>query len=411
MIETSTIRADFPILGRLVNGKPIVYLDSAATSQKPQVVIEALEDYYRRYNANIHRGIYSIAEEATAAYEQARGKVARFIGAPDPAEVIFTRNTTEAINLVAYAWGRAHVGPGDEIVLTEMEHHSNLVPWILLTEQAGAALKHIPFDGDGRLDMEVAERLITDRTKLVGVVHVSNVLGTINPVAQIADLAHARGALVLVDGAQSVPHLSVKVPDLGCDFLAFSSHKMLGPTGVGALWARREILEAMPPFLGGGEMIAQVHLDRATYNEIPWKFEAGTPNIADAITWGTAIGYLEGVGMPIIREHEIEITEYAIERLTEAPDLQLYGPRDARSKGGVVAFNLDDVHSHDVAAVLDADGVCVRVGHHCCQPMMRKLNVAGTVRASFYLYNSREDIDQLVNGLGRVREIFGSGRA
>jgi len=409
--EIAAIREDFPIFQRFVHGKPLVYLDSAATSQKPKDVIQALESYYRSYNANIHRGIYSIAEEATQAYESARAKVARFIGAADSATVVFTRNTTEAINLVAYAWGQANIGAGDEIVLTEMEHHSNLIPWLLLAERTGAVLKHIPFGPDGFLDMDAARGLITDRTKLVGVVHMSNVLGTINPVREIAAMAHEHGALMLVDGAQSVPHLGVTVDDLDCDFLAFSAHKMLGPTGVGALWARRKILEAMPPFLGGGEMIAQVYLDRATYNDLPWKFEAGTPNVADAIAWGTAIDYLERVGMPSIRQHEIELTEYALERLGEEPDVDLYGPRDVRKKGGVVAFNLGDIHAHDVAAILDAEGVCIRVGHHCCQPLMRKLDIAGSARASFYLYNTRDDVDRLVSSLDRVRDVFGTNRA
>jgi len=408
-LDVNTIRRDFPILERLVNGKPLVYLDSAATSQKPQVVLDAIEDYYQRFNANIHRGIYTIAEEATAAYELSRRKVAQFINARETAEVIFTRNTTEAINLLAYTWGRNNVGPDDEIVLTEMEHHSNLIPWILLREQTGVTLKHIPFDDHGLLDMDAARQMITPRTKLLSMVHASNVLGTVNPVAELADLAHEQGALVLVDGAQSVPHFGVDVQKLHCDFLAFSAHKMLGPTGVGALWGRRELLESLPPFLGGGEMISQVYLDHATYNEIPWKYEAGTPNIADAIAWGSAIDYLTDVGMTAIREHEIELTEYALERLSEETDVKLYGPMDARVRGGVVAFNLGEVHSHDVAAVLDADGIAIRVGHHCCQPLMRKLDIAGTGRASFYLYNNEEDVDKLVDGLVKVREIFGNG--
>ncbi len=401
-------KADFPILQREVNGRPLVYLDSAATSQKPRVVLDALDEYYQRYNANVHRGIYRLAEEATAGYEGARKKVAQFIGAHEPAEVVFVRNTTEAINLVAYTWGRTNIKAGDEIVLTEMEHHSNLIPWIMLAEQTGAVLRHIPFSIEtGELDFDAARKLINPRTKLLSLVHMSNVLGTINPVAELADLAHAQGARVLVDGAQSVPHLGVQVADLHCDFLAFSAHKMMGPTGIGALWAPRDVLEAMPPFLGGGEMIAQVFLDRATYNEIPWKFEAGTPNIADAIGWGVAIDYLAGVGMEQVRAHEIELTEYAIERLSEEPDVTLFGPREARKKGGVVAFNVGDVHSHDVAAVLDNEGVCIRVGHHCCQPLMRKLDIAGTARASFYLYNDTEDIDRLVAALASVRRIFG----
>jgi cysteine desulfurase/selenocysteine lyase len=409
--DGAAIRRDFPIFERTVNGKALVYLDSAATSQKPEPVLTALDDYYRRYNANIHRGIYTIAEEATAAYEGARRKVADFIGAPDTGEVIFTRNTTESINLVAYSWARANVKQGDEIVLTEMEHHSNIIPWILLAEETGAVLKHIPFGDDGMLDLEAARSLITARAKLVSIVHASNVLGTINPVAQIADLAHAQGALVLIDGAQSVPHLGVKLEDLHCDFLAFSSHKMLGPTGVGVLWGRRAVLESMRPFLGGGEMIAQVWLDHATYNELPWKFEAGTSNIADAIAFGVAVDYLQAVGMANVRRHEIELTEYALERLGEETDVTLYGPRDARDRSGVVAFNLGEVHSHDVAAVLDADAICIRVGHHCCQPMMRKLGIPGSARASFYLYNTQDDIDRLVGALDRVRGIFGNGGA
>jgi cysteine desulfurase/selenocysteine lyase len=407
MIETRTIRDDFPVFQRLVNGHPLVYLDSAATTQKPTVVMDALTDYYSRYNANIHRGIYTIAEEATAAYEATRQKLADFIGAREPAEVIFTRNTTEAINLVAYSWGMANLKAGDEVVLTEMEHHSNLIPWLILKERTGAVIRHIPFDSDGYLDLDAARGLITDRTRLVSAVHMSNVLGTINPVTELAREAHAHGALMLVDGAQSVPHLGVDVGTLDCDFLAFSAHKMLGPTGVGALWARREILEAMPPFLGGGEMISHVYLDRFTTNEVPWKFEAGTPNIADAIVWGTALDYLANVGMANVRQHEIELTEYALERLGEESDLTIYGPNDPERKGGVVAFNLGDLHSHDIAQVLDTRGICVRVGHHCCQPLMRKLDIAGSARASFYVYNTREDIDRLVDGLEHVRGIFG----
>jgi cysteine desulfurase/selenocysteine lyase len=409
--DAAAIRQDFPIFERTVNGKPLVYLDSAATSQKPEAVLNALDDYYRRYNANIHRGIYTIAEEATAAYEGARSKVADFLGTTDTGEVIFTRNTTESINLVAYSWARKNLREGDEIVLTEMEHHSNLIPWILLSEQTGAVLRHIPFDDEGELDLEAARRLIGPRTKLVSIVHASNVLGTINPVADIADMGHAQGALVLIDGAQSVPHLGVKLDELHCDFLAFSSHKMLGPTGVGVLWGRRDVLEDMPPFLGGGEMIGQVWLDHATYNELPWKFEAGTSNIADAIAFGVAVDYLQAVGMENVRRHEVELTEYALERLGEEPDVTLFGPRDARARGGVVAFNLGDVHSHDVAAVLDAEAICIRVGHHCCQPMMRKLGIPGSARASFYVYNTRDDVDRLVGGLARVRAIFGNGGA
>jgi|SRR5579871_5371438 len=411
MIDTHAIRSDFPIFERLVHGRPLVYLDSAATSQKPRVVIDALDDYYRRYNANIHRGIYTLAEEATQAYEGTRKKVAEFIGASEAAEVVFTRNTTESINLVAYTWAQQNVHSGDEILLTEMEHHSNLIPWILLAQRSGAVLRYIPFDGEGYLDLDAAQRLISDRTKLVSIVHMSNVLGTINPVARIASWAHAQGAYVHVDAAQSVPHLGVNVDELGCDFLAFSSHKMLGPTGVGVLWARREVLEAMPPFMGGGEMISQVFPDRATWNEIPWKFEAGTPNIADVVAFGAAVDYLMNLGMPLVRAHEVELTEYAIERLAEEPDVHMYGPRDPENKGGVVAFNLADLHSHDVASVVDTDGVCIRVGHHCCQPLMRKLEIPGSARASFYVYNTHEDIDRLVEALDHVRQVFGLARA
>ena len=406
-MDFAALRADFPILNRQVHGKPLVYLDNAATSQKPRQVIQALVDYYEGYNANIHRGVHALAEEATERYEAVRRKTARFIGADRPECVVFTRNTTESINLVAYTWGRQQIGPGDEIVLTEMEHHSNIVPWQLLAQEKGARLRYAEIRADGTLDLDQVAGLIGPRTRLVTLTHMSNVLGTINPVGEIARLARAQGAVVLVDGAQSVPHLPVSVGELDCDFLAFSSHKMLGPTGVGVLWGRRELLESMPPFLGGGEMIATVTRERTTFNELPWKFEAGTPNIADVIGFGAALDYLEQVGMERVREHERELVAYALEALGDQPDVTIYGPRDPARRGGVVAFSVGDVHPHDLGAVLDYEGVAVRAGHHCCQVLMQKLDLPGTARASFYLYNTQEEVDMLVRSLDRVRQVFG----
>ncbi|MDR5696045.1 MAG: cysteine desulfurase [Armatimonadota bacterium] len=401
-----TVREDFPIFRRRVHGKPLVYLDSAATSQKPRQVIEALVRYYEEYNANVHRGIYTLAEEATAKYEEARRKVATFIHARRPEEVIFTRSTTEAINLVAYAWGLHYLREGDEILLTEMEHHSNLVPWQIVASLKGASLRFLSFDEEGYLVLDDLERVLTERTKVVAVSHQSNVLGTINPVDEIVKRAHDVGAIVVVDGAQSVPHMPVDVQKLGCDFLAFSGHKMCGPTGIGALYGRYELLEAMPPFHGGGEMIQLVQLHTSTYKDPPWKFEAGTPNIADAIAWGVAIDYLCEVGMEAIRTHEKELVQYALNRLQEMAEVKVYGPRDVERRGSALAFNVADVHPHDVAQVLDQEGICIRAGHHCTQPLHRRLGVAATARASFYLYNTEEDIDQLVAGLQRVRELF-----
>jgi cysteine desulfurase/selenocysteine lyase len=401
------VRRDFPLLQRSVDGKPLVYLDSAATSQKPRVVLEALQRYYEEYNANVHRGLYRIAERATLAYEEARAKVAAFIGA-SPEELIFTRGTTEAINLVAYSYGDAFVRPGDEILVTEMEHHSNLVPWQLLAQRRGARLRFVRVrPEDGTLDLDSLDRCLTERTRVVAVTHQSNVVGTINPVRDIAERAHAVGAVVLVDGAQSVPHMPVRVQDLGCDFLAFSGHKMCGPTGIGALWGRRELLEAMPPFHGGGEMIERVELETSTYKDPPHRFEAGTPNIADAIALGVAVDYLQAVGMDAVRAHEKALVRYALAQLAEVKGLRLYGPRAPELRGGAVAFSLEGVHPHDVAQVLDGEGVCVRAGHHCAQPLHRALGVAATARASVYLYNTPEDIDALVRGLERVRAFFG----
>jgi cysteine desulfurase/selenocysteine lyase len=401
-----SVRGDFPLLKQRMNGKPLIYLDSASTSQKPHVVIEALRRYYEEYNANIHRGIYRIAEEATMRYEEARAKVARFINARRPEEVVFTRGTTESINLVAYAWGRANIRQGDEILLTEMEHHSNIVPWQLLAAEKGARLRYLPFDGQGRLAVEELDTLLTERTKLVAVTHQSNVLGTINPVKEIARRAHAIGALVLVDGAQSVPHIPVDVQDLGCDFLAFSRHKMCGPTGAGALWARYELLEAMPPFHGGGEMIMLVQLHETTYKDPPHKFEAGTVNIADSIVLGTAIDYLEGLGMEAIRHHERQLATYALGQLREVEGVRTFGLEDTEQRGGAIALDLAGIHPHDVAQVLDQEGIAVRAGHHCAQPLHRRLGLAASVRASLYLYNTPEDIDALVQGLGVARRLF-----
>ncbi len=403
----ATIRDDFPILRQRVNGKPLVYLDSASTSQKPRQVIEAVVRYYEEYNANIHRGVYSIAERATAEYEAARAKVARFLGAAEPAEIVFTRNITEALNLVAYAWGRRHIGPGDEILLTEMEHHSDLVPWQLLAQERGARLRHIPFDDQGRLILAGLDRLITARTKIVSVVHVSNTFGTVNPVAEIARAAHARGALVVVDGAQSAPHRRVDVRGLGADFYGFTGHKMLAPMGTGGLWARRALLEEMDPFLGGGEMISDVWLDRATWNEVPWKFEAGTQDVGGAIGLGAAVDYLERLGMEAVEAHEREITAYALRRLREAeiPGLTVLGP-GIDNRGGVVSFVIDGVHPHDISQVLDTEGICVRAGHHCTKPLHRKLGLGASVRASFYVYTIKEEIDILARALLKTRELF-----
>ncbi len=401
----AAIREDFPILRQRVNGKPLVYLDSASTSQKPRQVIESLVRYYEEYNANIHRGVYSIAERATAEYEAARAKVARFLGAAGPEEIVFTRNITEAINLVAYAWGRRHVGPGDEILTTEMEHHSDLVPWQLLAQERGARLRHIPFDDQGRLILDGLDRLITERTKIVAVVHVSNTFGTVNPVAEIARHAHAQRARVLVDGAQSAPHRPVNVRELGVDFFGFTGHKMLAPMGTGGLWARRDLLEEMDPFEGGGEMISDVWLDHATWNEVPWKFEAGTMNVGGSIALGVAVDYLEKIGMDAVAAHEREITAYAMERLREIPGLHIMGP-GVEDRGGVVAFWMDGLHPHDVAQVLDTEGVCVRASHHCTKPLHRKLGISASVRASFYVYTVKEEIDVLCRALLRTRDLF-----
>jgi len=399
-------RKDFPILDREVKpGIPLIYLDSAATSQKPAVVIDTMDQYYRLTNANIHRGVHTLAEEATAMYESSREKVAKFIHAPRTREVIFTRNTTESINLVAYTWGRKFLNAGDLVILTEMEHHSNLVPWQMLAAEKGIRLEFIRVDDQGELDQESYRRLLEQHPKLVSFTQVSNVLGTINPVKVMTAQAHEVGAVVLVDGAQSAPHMKVDMQDLGVDFFAFSAHKMLGPTAIGVLWGREDLLEAMPPFLGGGDMIKRVYLRSFSPNELPYKFEAGTSAIAEAAGFGAAIDYLNSVGMDTIAAHEHDLVAYAMEQLAMVRGLRILGP-EADKRGGVTAFTLEGVHPHDVAQVLDADGIAVRAGHHCAMPLHDRYNLPATTRASYYLYNTRSEIDQMVVSLEKVNKLF-----
>jgi cysteine desulfurase/selenocysteine lyase len=404
-LNAESVRADFPILDRRINGRPLVYLDSAATSQKPAAVIDSMDDYYRRYNANPHRGVYTISEEATAAYESARQRVASFINAASPKEVVFTRNTTEAINLVRYSWGRANLKTGDRLLLTEMEHHSNLVPWQLLAGEVGARLEFLGIDDQGLLLLDELEEKL-DGVRLLAIVHQSNTLGTINPIRAIAAAAHRAGALVLVDGAQAVPHMAVDVQELGADFYAFSGHKMCGPTGIGVLWARRALLEAMPPFLAGGDMIKRVRLNEASWNDLPWKFEAGTPSVAEGIGLGAAVDYLGQFGMDRVRDHERTLVDYALEKLQEVAGIIIYGPRDSALHGGAISFTLPDIHPHDLATLIDRDGIAVRAGHHCTQPLMDRLGVPATTRASFYIYNRPDDVDQLVTGIQRAVKVF-----
>ncbi len=407
-LDPHALRADFPILAERPHGKPLVYLDSAATSQKPLAVIEAMDAYYRGYNANVHRGIYELSERATAAYEGAREQVARLINAPSAREIVWVRNATEAVNLVAYSWGRRHLGQGDVIVLTEMEHHANLVPWQILAQEVDGDLEFIPITDDGVLRLDVFEVLLRLHPKLVAFTHVSNTLGTINPVREMVEMAHAAGALVLVDGAQAVPHLPVDVRELGADFYVFSGHKMLGPTGSGVLWARRELLDAMPPFLAGGDMIREVRLRRSEFNEVPWKFEAGTPDISAAIGLGVAADYLRELGMDRVRAHERELVAYTLETLArEVPGIALYGP-PADVRGGVVPFNLPGIHPHDVAQILDREGICIRAGHHCTMPLHERLDLAATGRASFSVFTTAEDVDALAAGLREVQRVFGA---
>jgi cysteine desulfurase/selenocysteine lyase len=405
--DIDAVRADFPILQQEHHpGVPLIYLDNAASSQKPVTVIEGIDNYYRRYNANVHRGIHKLSEEATAAYEGARVKVRKFINARSKREIIFTRGTTEGINLVAQTWGRANLGPGDVIVLTQMEHHSNIVPWQMLAAEKGAVIRYVPVLPDGLLDMEAYARLLSSEpVKLVAVMHVSNVLGTINPVAEMARMAHQAGAKILVDAAQSVPHMPVDVQALDADWVAFSGHKMLGPTGSGVLYGKQALLEAMPPWMGGGDMISRVRLEGSTWNELPYKFEAGTPSIAEMIGLGYAVDYLSTIGMEAVHAHEQAITAYALERLAEVPGVTVYGP-SAELKGAVAAFTVDRVHAHDIAQVLDADGIAVRAGHHCAMPLHDCLGIGATTRASFYLYNTFAEVDALVEALYRAQRAF-----
>jgi cysteine desulfurase/selenocysteine lyase len=402
------IRKDFPILERKVrDNKTLVYLDNASTTQKPNQVIDAINDFYRNHNANIHRAVYALAEEATELYEKTRDKVANFINVKDRVEIIFVRGTTEAINLIAYAWGRDHLKKDDIIVTTEYEHHSNIVPWQLLTQEKGAKLEYIGMNDNGELNLDDLDKyLSTGKVKLVTFSLVSNVLGTISDAETIISKCKAAGVLTLVDGAQAVPHMKVDIEKLGCDFFAFSGHKMLGPTGIGILWVRKSILETMNPFHGGGDMIREVHKYETTWNDLPYKFEAGTPNIADVVGFGAAIDYLSNIGMDAIRQHEIELTSYAIEKLSQVKGLHIYGTKDISKRGGVISFNFADVHPHDVAQIIDEEGIAIRSGHHCAQVLMERLNVAATSRASFYIYNTKEEIDALINSLNKVARIF-----
>lgn len=406
-IDLAAIRGEFPLLARQINGKRLVYVDSAATSQKPQSVLDAMDNYYRMHNANVHRGVYTLAEEATAAFESARARTARFIGASDPHELVFTRNATESINLVARTWGHQNLRDGDVVVLTEMEHHANIVPWQMLSAERGIVIRWIPITADYRLDLSELDALL-DGASLLAVTSMSNVLGTVNDIEQLVAAANNAGAKVLVDACQSIPHDPVDVSKWGADFVAFSGHKMMGPTGIGGLWARRELLEEMPPFLGGGEMIRDVRKDGFTTNDVPWKFEAGTPPIAEVIGLGAAVDWLSAVGMESIAEHERALTAYALEQLTLAfgNELTIYGPPTAEGRGSAISFLFDEIHAHDISQVLDEDGVCVRAGHHCAKPLMRVLGVPATSRASFAIYNTFEDVDALVEALHKAKTFF-----
>jgi cysteine desulfurase/selenocysteine lyase len=407
LMNVEKIREDFPILSRTVRGKPLVYLDSAATSQKPRAVIDSVSDFFSRYNANVHRAIYELGEEATREYEGAREKIAQFIHARSPNEVAFTKSTTESLNTIAYGWGiKGKLREGDEIVSTVMEHHSNHVPWFFVQDAKGVKMKWVGMSDDGALRMEDYDEMITKRTKVVTVTHCSNVLGTINPVQEIAKRAHEVGAICVVDAAQSVPHMAVDVQGIDCDFLAFSGHKMLGPTGIGVLYGKEERLQEMEPLMGGGEMIREVHLGTAKWNDIPFKFEGGTPNIAGAIGLGVAVDYLNKIGMDNVRRHEVELTEYALDVLTDVKGFHGFGLRAASRRSGVISFTLGDVHPHDIASILDVEGIAIRSGHHCAQPLMERLNVPATARASFYVYNTPEEVDRLAAGLRKVLDVF-----
>ena len=405
-VNVARIREDFPVLKRQVNDKPLIYFDNAATSQKPNAVIDAIYRYYREYNANIHRGIHKLAEEATLAHEEAREKVAKFINAQHASEIVFTRNATEALNLVAHSWGKANVGKGDKIVVSIMEHHSNIVPWQLLAEEKGARVEFVKIDKNGELRQDEVQELIDERTRMVGLTHASNVLGTINPVRDIARTAHRFHAVFVVDAAQSVPHMAVDVRDMECDFAAFSGHKMMGPTGIGVLYGKTELLESMPPFLSGGEMIREVHTAGASWKDLPYKFEAGTPNISGAIGLGAAVDYLRAVGMKNVYDHENQLTRYALDKMKQVEGLDIYGPLNAERRVGVISFNLGDIHPHDLASILDEDGIAIRSGHQCAQPLMEFLQVPATSRASFYIYNTKEEVDVFIEALEKARKIF-----
>lgn len=404
-LDPAALRTDFPILQRQVNGRPLVYLDNAASSQKPRQVVEAMTDYYYNSHANVHRGAHALAVEASDLYEGARVKVARFLNAPDPASVVFTRNSTEAINLVAYSWARHNLQEGDELLVGVAEHHANLVPWQRVVEERGAKLRAVPLTPEHRFDLDAYREMLNERTRLVATWHMSNMLGMINPVREIVDLAHAAGALVLIDGAQAAPHMRVDVQALGADFYAISGHKMCGPTGAGALWTRADILREMPPFLTGGSMIRRVQIESSSYADIPMRFEAGTPNIAEAVGLGAAVDYLEGVGLDRIFEHDRTLLRYALDRLRSLEGVVLYGP-EGDDRGGIVAFNVEGAHPHDIATVLDQEGVAVRAGHHCAQPLIRVLGAQATARASFYLYNTEEEVDRFVEAVVKARDFF-----
>jgi cysteine desulfurase / selenocysteine lyase len=407
-LDVSKIRQDFPILKRKINGnKTLVYLDNAATTQKPMSVINAICNYYMNYNSNIHRAVHQLAEEATLEYEKTREKVARFINARSTDEIIFTRNATEAINLISYSWARTNIRKDDKVVLTEIEHHSNIVPWQILSLEKGSILEYVGIDDNGYLNMEDYKRhLQSNKVKLISVSHMSNVLGTIVPVNEIIKMAHDQSVPVLVDGAQSVPHMPVDVQDMDCDFMAFSAHKMLGPTGVGVLYVKREILNEMPPFIGGGDMIKEVHKNETKYNDLPYKFEGGTPNIADVIGFGAAIDYLNKIGMDKVREHEMDVTNYAIEAIAGVKGVSIYGPSNPNHRGGVVSFNIGDIHPHDLATIMNDHGIAIRSGHHCAQVLMERLDVAATSRTSFYIYNTKEEVDTFINALDQARRLF-----
>lgn len=409
MLDITKIRSDFPILSRLVNGVPLVYLDNAATSHKPASVIKSLVDYYENYNSNVHRGVHTLSMEATDSVENARGKIARFINAKEPESVIWTRNTTESINIVAKSWASQHLKPGDEIVTTRMEHHSNLVPWQQIARETGAKIRFLEMTEDGSLDLSKIDSVIGTKTKLLTMVHMSNSLGTINPVKELCAKARSVGATVLIDGAQSVPHMPVDVQDLDCDFLAFSGHKMLGPTGIGVLYAKQNLQTQMEPFFTGGEMVLEVSYEKATWNDFPMRFEAGTPNIADAIGLGAAVDYLENLGMTQVRNHELDITRYALNAFKDIEELEVFGPLDHTVRGGVISFHSSDVHAHDFGTVLDQRGIAIRTGHHCTMPLMRTLDVAATARASFYIYNTEEEVDLLVNAVKEALRYFVDG--